>query len=372
VDGSNNPKQVVAFGGGFDNCLNEDVADYPSACSSAKGKGVYILDAVTGTVLADPDDLPTAAPVITELAPIDINFDGNLDFFYVADVAGDLYRINLAEMTAVNPADLSSGFNFAPLSKENWTIVKIGTVADSERRFYNGPVVGAVQGVVIVTLGSGDRERPLESNYPFVDEVQNRFYALFDEPYKAFVENPVGELEADEATTVNLDGDTMLAVVDDDDAEAFSQEYDGWYIDLPDRGEQVANPSAIGGGKVFFNTFQPGGDTDALCERPLGIGKAYALSLFGPEFTEGEEIEAPGFPIPPSIFTVLLPRGYQDCEGNNCPTPPENQCATEADGCRVADICIGCKDLSDIEELLLDPPPLRRRVFFTEDIDRTQ
>ncbi len=119
----------------------------------------------------------------------------------------------------------------------------------------------------------------------------------------------------------------MLAVVASmRTTETFSQEFDGWYLDLPDRGEQVANPSVIGGGKVFFNTFQPGGDTDELCERPLGIGTGYELSLFGPEFTQGEEIEAPGIPIPPAIFTVLLPPGLPDCEGDDCPVPDETQC----------------------------------------------
>ncbi len=51
-------------------------------------------------------------------------------------------------------------------------------------------LAGAFQGRVMVTVGSGDRERPLEMNYPFADEVQNRFYAFFDEPYKTFVATP--------------------------------------------------------------------------------------------------------------------------------------------------------------------------------------
>jgi len=364
LDGDGEPKQVIAFGGGFDDCLNKDAAAYPSECSSANGKGVYLLDAATGALLAH---LATDAPVISELAPIDINFDGYMDFFYAADVAGDLYRVNLSTMTGSDP-----GAGLTALAKEAWTIVKIASSADDERRFYNAPAAGAFQGRVIVTLGSGDRERPLEINYPFVEEVQNRFYAFFDEPYKTFVANPVGDLEVDEATTVNLDGDTMLAVVEDEDEESFTQEFDGWYMDIPDRGEQVANPAVIGGGRVFFNTFQPGGDTDGLCERPLGIGTGYEVSLFGPVFTEGEEIEAPGLPIPPAIFTVLLPPGLPDCEGVSCPTPPVTQCTSEADGCRVVTLCIGCRDLGDVIEIVPDAPPLRRRVFFTEDIDRNE
>ncbi len=101
VDGQGKPKHVVVFGGGFDDCLNADVAAYPAACSSAKGRGVYILDAVTGELLAN---LATDAPVISELSPIDINFDGNLDFAYAVDVKGNLYRVNFSTMNGSTPA----------------------------------------------------------------------------------------------------------------------------------------------------------------------------------------------------------------------------------------------------------------------------
>jgi type IV pilus assembly protein PilY1 len=357
--------KVVAFGGGFDDCLNEDVAEYPGGCSSANGKGVYILNAATGALLAY---LATDAPVISELAAIDINFDDKLDFLYAADVAGSLYRVNLATMASSNPGD-----GLTALENDDWTIDKIATVPDDERRFYNAPVAGAYLGNVILAIGSGDRERPLEINYPFKEEVQNRFYTFFDEPWKTFVATPVGDLDEDEATTVDLDGDTMLAVVSDEDEESFDEQFDGWYMDLPDRGEQVANAAVIGGGRVFFNTFQPGGDTSGLCERPLGIGTKYDVSLFGPVVTEGEEIEAPGMPIPPAIFTVLIPPGLPDCTGDGCDDPvEENLCTEEADGCSNNTVCIGCGDLSDVQTIVPDAPPLKRRVFFTEDVDRVE
>ncbi len=64
VDGQNNPKPVVVFGGGFDDCLNADAAAYPtSACSSAKGTGVYVLDAATGALLRRP------SPPMRRLSP---------------------------------------------------------------------------------------------------------------------------------------------------------------------------------------------------------------------------------------------------------------------------------------------------------------
>lgn len=363
VDGQGDAKLVVAFGGGFDDCLNEDVAAYPSGCNSANGKGVYILDATTGALLMHLD---TEAPVVSELAPIDINFDGYLDFAYAADVAGNLYRVNFATMNGSNPDT-----GLTALAEDEWTIDKIASISDDERRFYNAPTVAAFQGIVVVTVGSGDRERPLEVNYPYAEDVQNRFYAFFDEPFKTFVANPADpdDLEVYEATTVDLDGDTMLAVVppsDGDDPEAFSQELDGWYYDLPDRGEQVANPSAIGGGKVLFNTFQPGGVSNGLCTRPLGIGTGYAINLFGPEYTSGILIDGPGIPIPPVIVTVLIPPGLPPCDGVDCPQPPDDPCATG--DCEVKTVAIGWTGFEPVE-IVPEAPPIRRRIFFTESID---
>jgi type IV pilus assembly protein PilY1 len=363
VDGSNNPKLVVFFGGGFDNCLNADVSTYPSACSTAKGKGVYVLDAATGQVLAT---LPTDAPVISELSPVDIDFDGNIDFAYAADAKGNLYRVNFATMNGANP---SAGLT--ALTSDKWTIAKVAATSDSKHRFYNAPTAGAFQGSVLVAIGTGDRERPLEMNYPYKDNVQNRFYAFFDEPWKTFVANPVGALSANQATTVDLDGSTMLAVVANPPSNQaqFSLQYDGWYMDLPDRGEQVANPAAIAGGKVFFNTFQPGGTSDGLCTRPLGVGTSYTVDAFAPQFTSGAQIDAPGIPIPPVIATVQIPPGLPPCDGANCPTPPADPCASG--NCVIKTVCIGCKGFEPIE-IVPDATPLRRRVFFTEDIDHSQ
>lgn len=367
VDDNSDPKLVVVFGGGFDDCLNEDAAAYPSSCSSAKGKGIYVLDAETGTRLKY---LATEAPVVSQLSPVDIDFDGVMDFAYAADVAGNLYRVNFATLTDPNPDGAVT-----PLAVDEWTIFKVGSTSDNERRFYNAPVVGAFQGTVFVTIGSGDRERPLEINYPFASQVQNRFYALVDRPYQTFVANPGGDLEEGEYTTVNLDGDTMFAVVEateivDEGVEVLTlQSFNGWYMDLPDRGEQVFNPSAIAGGKVFFNTLQPGGSSDGLCEKPKGIGTGYAVSLFAPEFTEGNVIPGDNPPIPPVIATVKVPPGLPDCDGLGCPPPPENPCASG--DCEVVTICIGCEGFEPIE-IVPDAPPVRRRVYFSEDIDRKE
>ena len=370
VDDSEEAKLVAVFGGGFDDCLNEDVAAYPSGCSSAKGKGVYVVDAVTGTRLKY---LATDAPVTSELVSIDVDFDGTMDFAYAADVAGNVYRVSFATLGAENPEGAVT-----PLAVDEWTIIKVGATSDNERRFYNAPTAGVFQGTVFISIGSGDRERPLDINYPYVSDVQNRFYTLVDKPFKTFVANPGGTLLDSEYTTVDLDGDTMFAVVDpaavaDDgvgDADAVTlRSYDGWYMDLPDRGEQVFNRGAIAGGKVFFNTLQPGGESGGLCQAPKGIGTGYAISLFAPEYTEGNRIPGDNPPIPPVIATVKVPEGLPDCDGADCPPPPVDPCASG--NCEVVTICIGCEGFEPVQ-IIPEAPPIRRLVYFSEDIDRKE
>ena len=345
-------KPVVMFGGGFDDCLNEDVAAYPSDCSGAKGKGVYVLDGATGALVKK---FATDAPVITDVGVIDVDFDGYVDFAYAADVEGNLYRISFSSLSNIIPENAVT-----ELAVADWTIEKIASTSNSEVRFYNSPTVAAIKGNIFITIGTGDRERPLELNYPFVEDVQNRFYVLVDKPYQAL------------ASVIDLDGSTMvpLAAASVDPLapppEVFTLAKDGWYLDLSDRGEQVVNPAAIGGGKVFFNTLQPGGASEGLCTAPIGKGKGYALSLFNPEFTEGEIIVGDGIPIAPVIVRVYIPPIWTCTEDCDEP-PPEVDCA---DGdCEIRTVCIGCLGMEPIE-IVPEAPPIRKRTYFSEDVDR--
>jgi hypothetical protein len=349
-------KPIVVFGGGFDDCLNADAAAYPAACAGANGKGIYVLDGKTGTLLRK---FATDAPVITDVGLLDVNFDGHIDFAYAADVAGNIYRVSFSTLGNVNPENA-----VAELAVADWEIVKIAATADNETRFYNSPTVAAIKGNIFITIGTGDRERPLQINYPYVEDVQNRFYALVDKPYL-----PIDPLVP--RTVVDLDGATMVALTNspldpNEPPETFTLAKDGWYLDLPDTGEQVVNPAAIGGGKVFFNTLQPGGASRGLCTAPIGQGKGYAVDLFTPGYTEGEVIVGDGIPIAPVIVRVLIPPVWNCVDDCDEPPPPVD---CKDGGCEIRTVCIGCLGMEPIE-IIPDAPPIRRRAFFTEDTDR--
>ncbi|MDG1066028.1 MAG: PilC/PilY family type IV pilus protein [Luminiphilus sp.] len=337
-------RPVLIMGGGWDSCLDVDSATY--SCSGAvKGDSVFFVDGQSGALLAE---LATDAPVVAEVEPIDIDFDGYIDFIYVADAAGGLYRISLSQLLGAQAAAT------APLDQASWFIKKIASVSSSSQRFMSRPVAGALGSDVFVTLGSGDRERPLKQNYPFAQRVTNRFYAFIDRPYPQSNET---DLEA--RSTINLDGGSLLNAALGLPLGAAITDYDGWYIDLLDRGEQVVNQSAIGGGQVFFNTFQPSGNTAGLCAN-LGVSKAYRIPLFAPSNDVGEQF-GEGIPIPPIIVTVKLDANGNSCSGAGC-GPGE---VTDD----VVTVCIGCKGFDPIEIKPIGTGTLTE-AFRVENIDR--
>jgi type IV pilus assembly protein PilY1 len=229
------------------------------------------------------------------------------------------------------------------LSQGSWTIQKIAEDSGTDKRFMNRPVVGAVGNKVFVTIGSGDRERPLKVNYPYASDIDNRFYVLVDRPYP-WDENNDGTLQASESninlrTSIDLDGSTMLNAATGLGAAESILDFNGWYLDLLDQGEQVVNQSAIGGGVVYFNSFQPVGNNDGLCAN-LGTAKAYGIPLFDPVDDTGA-VFGQGIPIPPIIVTVDLDSGDPSCTGDGCgsgETPDE-----------VVTVCIGCRGFEPVE-----------------------
>lgn len=333
VDQSDEPIPLLVFGGGYDSCEDDDSVS--SSCTSAdKGNVVFVLNAKTGDIVRTFD---TERAVVGDVSPVDVNFDGKVDYVYAADTGGNIWRINFVD---------ASSDSFQPLAKGDWDITKSAFTAGASRKFMNAPSVLPYQGKVYLALGSGNRERPLESNYPYVDDVDDRFYAYLDYPADTSALNLDGALMNDSTTAPNCDADRIFP----------GTERRGWFMSFPGQGEQVVNPAVIAGGNVLFNTYKPGGAQIEACTRPLGLGTAYNMSLFNGSAcgrVRSEQIDNGGMPIPPGLSTVTVAR--PNCEGPAC-----NETVT---------ICIGCKGL---EPTPIDPvlDMTRQRVYWKSDIDR--
>ncbi|HEY0663056.1 MAG TPA: PilC/PilY family type IV pilus protein, partial [Thiobacillaceae bacterium] len=243
------PTPLIIMGGGYDTCLDTDLA-VTTCTNSAKGRKVYVINAETGAIVGTP--FTTDAPVVADVTLIDRDFDGLVDHAYAADALGSVYRI-----------DFTDPVTFAPIA---WTMTKIAATTTGNRKFLFGPAALAVGSNVYLALGSGDRERPLITNYPYTTPIVNRFYS--------FIDNFSG-------TTLNLNGADM---------ENFSAETDcnsvlgvgkrGWYMDLSaGTGEQTVTSAVIFGGTVFFSTNRPTPTVPGSCGTNLGEARGYAVNL---------------------------------------------------------------------------------------------
>lgn len=250
---------VIIVGGGYDSC--DDADSSTPACSSPKGSNVYVMNADTGALIKTFGTGGTGAisrSVAGDITLVDRNFDGYVDHGYFADTGGSLYRIDFSD-----PATMAQK---API---DWTLTKLAQTSGAGRKFLFAPAALASSGRVFLTIGSGDRERPLIGNYPFVEQVQNRAYMFID-------------TFATTGLPINLDDPSKMddLTANTSCGQATSPGANGWFFDLnAGRGEQTVTASTIFGGITFFSTNRPVPASANACTTNLGEARGYAVNI---------------------------------------------------------------------------------------------
>jgi type IV pilus assembly protein PilY1 len=364
MDATDNPIQVVAFGGGYDIC-EDDHGPFgtqvtPANCgASPKGREVFILNALTGEKLTVTGNDQITASLAADLAFVDVDNDEVVDFAYAADTAGGIYRVTFGDVGAIEVDKIAQ------------------TAAAAGRKFLFPPAllltrlddVAPPKPVVYLAIGSGDREHPLRSQYVYANDVLNRFYVFKDLPTDAAPETPLAlDTALVDQNDPDVEGDCFAEAI----TPASSSK--GWYIDLNENapnadgrnGEQVVTSAVIAGGRVFFSTNQPSAEAEVssalACTNDLGIARGYALDVLtgaGPIAADGgcgersEEFTGGGLPPPPVTAEVPV-------------------CNADGTGCRTESICIGCiipggcGTGSPLQacDIRVDTTPVRQRLYW--------
>jgi len=286
IRASANP--VLIFGAGYDPAV-EDLDPVPAGVTNAMGRGIFVVDAVTGDVLwqAGPSAPVTLSPgqvfkpvtgmtyaIPSDVAVLDRDSDGYADRLYVGDTGGNVWRVDLNDP-----------------SPANWTVNKLasvgfaqlGTVGGRRKFFYAPDVVfgrdinGAFDAVLV---GSGDREHPFngygDSAHPLVNMVINRFYMFKDRSTGlAFSGSTLIETGLFDNTNNLLQEGSAGQIVDATGALAAAA---GWFITLG-TGEKVVSGVVTLGSATFFNTNQPSPPAPGVCGGNLGIARQYAVNF---------------------------------------------------------------------------------------------
>ena len=310
-------KPLLLMGGGYDSCEDNDA----NTCSTTKGNKVYVLDADTGTLLKT---FTTARGVVADIMVVP-DVDGTAKHAYAVDLGGNVYRINIGLL--------------APAS---WTMTKIASLGcdttstcSSNRKFMFAPDVLEDQGTYTLLLGSGDREKPLNSSYyPLTAAVENYFFKFEDRPTDP-------EWLADELT----DGVCGAAVICKDSLYPITTNETptvsdlltkkGWYLALRPT-EQVVTSAITVFDNVTFSTHIPSVPAPGACTPNLGTASVYNISYKNAKSSRGGE-------------------RYEEVAGGGLPPSPVAGNVTLDDGTTVP-FCIGCSPDSPLEGGTPTPP----------------
>ncbi len=287
--GSGNSPMLI-MGGGYDTCEDAD----PNSCtSSTKGNKVYVMDADTGALL---NTFSTDRAVIADITVVP-DSSGKGIYAYAVDLGGNVYRITMGSA--------------APAS---WSMSKIaalgcdtaGSGCAANRKFMFAPDVVADLGGYVLLLGSGDREKPLNS-YTSAASVSNYFFMLKDHPADAgWLSSESGTCGSALLCKQSLLGITSSATPSSTDLA----NYKGWYLAMSNT-EQVVTSAITVFGVVTFSTHQPAVPVAGQCSN-LGQTRVYNISYKDAEGKDGvryEDLAGDGLPPSPVAGMVTLDDG---------------------------------------------------------------
>lgn len=296
--GRNSIKDVIIFGGGYDECYEDPTFKLSSSdnefaeCKNkpvADGNAVYIADAKTGDVIWSISGQTSGASgkhirvpemkhsVVSKITTLDRDDDGMIDHLYFGDLGGQLFRVDLRNGQSISG---SKGIN-------NFTrrIVKVldgnsGTLVDDglQRRFYGQPSVSFYKDnsvlFALVNIASGDRSNPISRLRNTIPAQSDRLFGIIDRD----IASPglYGEDSKVTLATQNLTSNELTELpFNQSDADATKSEIkapmrpnvatkQGWFYPLNqfDGNNKVKNVKSMGdgmaiGGLYYMTAYSP-------------------------------------------------------------------------------------------------------------------
>lgn len=315
IKGNTNP--VLIMGGGYDAAAED--ASTPG--TTTMGNAVYVLDAFTGAVLKRFD---TARSVPADVTLVDSDYDGYTDRAYAVDTGGNVYRIDLETSTSSAVA--------------NWGMYKLASLAGTDtRKFFYAPDVVPTRTFTAVQVGSGDREKPLQTTSAGAD----RFFTVFDDRIS---KGTLTSFTPILAAALGRSGTT-------DDMTA------GCYIPMT-AGEKIVNAATTFRGQTYFGTNKPTppGET---CSANLGEARTYAAPLFCRAATS-QKLNGGGLPPSPVAGFVTITYTQTNADGTTTEVTKQKEFVIGAPNAKESGIEAG-------KSTALLGVPRKRRFWYQEN-----
>lgn len=310
---------MLIMGGGYDTC--EDVDTSTAACGSPKGNKIYVLDADTG------EELKTFTTTRSVVADVTVAPDhaGLAKYAYAVDMGGNIYRIS----------GINANTPIGSTPPENWTMTKIAslgcnTVATCtpNRKFMFAPDGVEDNGTFFLLVGSGDREKPLNSaSYPNSSNVNNYFFMVKDKPEDAaWLSSESGNCGG---TNVICQDSLYPILGSANPSQADVDAKKGWYLGLEKKTtpitvdgvttnytttEQVVTSAITVFDVVTFSTHQAAIPTPGACGTNLGTTHVYNINYANAASANGtglryQDVVGGGLPPSPVAGMVTLDDG---------------------------------------------------------------
>jgi type IV pilus assembly protein PilY1 len=257
-------KYVAFIGGGYDENQDND----PLTTSDIKGRAIYIVDLLSGSLIkrfsiSDTGYSDMTYSIPSDIAKVDTDGNGKIDRLYVGDMGGRMWRFDIGDSNTANWAGKII-FNSTP-----------GRDGTTGRKIFYPPDVTLerdTSNYETLFFGTGDREHPKEPT------VINRLYAVKDKNPSTALTEQINDLLVDITQDLLQNPSTSQ-----EDKNAILEQLrtgNGWFIKLDSAiGEKSLSPPVVFNKMAYFTTFSPtsegaGGDP---CYVGEGTARVYIL-----------------------------------------------------------------------------------------------
>ena len=253
--GNGNSEQVLVFGGGYDDALDD-----LNKKQASSGNAIFMVDRDGDLIWKGTHpDMDYAIP--SNITTLDTNTDGMADRLYFGDHGGQVWRVDFGN---VNQSGEFEVHKMADLGK------------NKHQPFFYAPSVAfhalSSQKYLTVSIGSGNRDNPMDST------TNNTFFVLQDSPInnQQTAHFPLERNDLYNATFNDLGANSQEIV---DTATEALNNASGWFIDLLP-GEKSLSELVTFNGNLLATTFQPDlNPPEDVCALPGTLGRFYMLDV---------------------------------------------------------------------------------------------